>query len=1530
MYTTSSEYKQQIKKYSRTLDYKITCGTVVLTGSSIIDIQISTDQPSVLIGNTIAKKLELTFLNSNILYNSNVKVEIGILLESGSYEYINMGTFHIDSTEKGKKTTKIVAYDSMLKTGRAYFSSYNGSTTISNLMAEICTKCGIEFQGTLPTYSIVYENDKTCREMIGYIASLCGGNAYISRDKLVIVGLNGDKSTSIDKNNFYDFKIKDLYKVGKITCNLGKKENEEESEISCGTISADSMELQFSNPYMTQSILNNIYGNLKDFSYYGYECSWSGDLALDMYDFMNITDTDNTVYTVPVLSYELNLTGGLKETCKATAESKSSNSVDTTGSVTKKIDRVATELALVNELMAGKITVDDLIASNIDFNTASGTALKLQDLLTQFISGEMGQLLHLTSSNVTIDDAVIKNIIAAAIKVSDLKAGSIDTNTFNIVSQDGGMSIIGPTQQFKDSNGKVRLQIGQDAQGNFNFILIGADGTTTLIDQGGIKEGAIGDKLIKGNMVADNTIKKNNVDIDSLITGINEDGTQTIKSTKVVIDETGQTFEAAFNEVISTIQSGNRNLIPAAKTMVNTTKELSGKYWSSRYIDNPQLLTILEPSTEYTFSYDYELLEKTTLPTAFSKMFGFWLYSATIQAARVVLYDSKELKVGDKGHLVFKFKTPEEIPQDYYLYMYSQRYTTNGNDPWGANRIKFSNIMLVKGAIERDYEPAPDDLESKVETNTTQIGVQQGQITQLIANTTITEGGETKQLKDKYNQTVADLEGVKTSVSSAETTLKKGGKNYIIKSEGVLIDNLAGGANKEYTALNVGQSYTDILDGTEITISFDLEMTVNTANPKLTICNSNRLGPKVFDSRTIDFTAAAGTKIKGRYSVTSVMRNRNNATLTENYIEFYSTYGTSNWFKISNLKLEIGKIATPWTPYLANIESRLNNTESKITDSAIVNVVSSAVGTDNKALFATTAAMNQTAEQVRFDFKQSGGYNLVKNSGFKNQLERWTVDRKGFDVSIKSLSDTNQYVPNGKRVLLFETSKATNFGTTLPTVTSSPFGVIPGNKYSFSFKLAGAAPKVKVRVYYTNSSGTQSNIINEDIAITKKGGKSADGWATIQRVFTAYANMNDVKIEFSYPTTTAAYQDIFIMDVAVTLGTELLPWSPAPDEVYSGNTVIDGDGVTIFNGAFKLYDMYNNLIMSVAPHGTMTFNGSFGTFGNGGKTAMTLEGNNLYLYDWTTVGDTTAVGSLKGFTRNGAQGIGLLNYGGHFVEIGYCDIATGNIYPYVEFDNDNKLGYNMGIIFRKYISMLTNSVCWGNNFGTAIWGDDNKLAIDFPNTTSGGIVIESSDGNYMPIAIDRTLGSPIRLNDKTYIGNDTYIATALYVEGSKHAVQDTSNYGKRAVDCYEMTETWWGDLGSGTVNSDGECVVYIDDMFSELIDTNKVYHVFTQVYNGAVTSIDRHNGYFIVKGEPGTEFSWEMKAKRKGFADDRLVTPGDKLETDNFTMDGDLTSQYKKAEEESEGISSDIEIVPDTELEGMLDSDNEAGLEDLI
>ncbi|WP_334686099.1 hypothetical protein, partial [Clostridium tertium] len=183
--------------------------------------------------------------------------------------------------------------------------------------------------------------------------------------------------------------------------------------------------------------------------------------------------------------------------------------------------------------------IGDLTAGNIKFDTASGTIMDLQTLLAKFVTGENGQFLNLTTDNVTISNALIKDVIAKSISVEDLKASTISTNKFKIASDNGGIEIVGATQQFKDKNNKVRIQMGQDTQGNFNFILRGEDGTTTLIDHTGIKEKAIADKLIKSNMVADNTIGEQQINYSSLVTGLNKDtNTSLIQASKVAIDLT--------------------------------------------------------------------------------------------------------------------------------------------------------------------------------------------------------------------------------------------------------------------------------------------------------------------------------------------------------------------------------------------------------------------------------------------------------------------------------------------------------------------------------------------------------------------------------------------------------------------------------------------------------------------------------------------------------------------------------------------------------------------------------------------------------------------------------------------------------------------------------------------------------------------------------------------------------------------------------------------------------------------------------
>ncbi|WP_330675790.1 hypothetical protein, partial [Paraclostridium sordellii] len=134
--------------------------------------------------------------------------------------------------------------------------------------------------------------------------------------------------------------------------------------------------------------------------------------------------------------------------------------------------------------------------------------------------------------------------------VSKINAGDISTNKFKIKSDDGGIEIVGATQQFKDKNNKVRIQMGKDAKGDFNFIIRGEDGSTTLIDHTGVKEKAIADDLIKSNMISSNSVGEKQIDYSSFSEGFNKDtNTHTLKATKIKLNNQNQTLDVAFNQL---------------------------------------------------------------------------------------------------------------------------------------------------------------------------------------------------------------------------------------------------------------------------------------------------------------------------------------------------------------------------------------------------------------------------------------------------------------------------------------------------------------------------------------------------------------------------------------------------------------------------------------------------------------------------------------------------------------------------------------------------------------------------------------------------------------------------------------------------------------------------------------------------------------------------------------------------------------------------------------------------------------------
>ncbi len=201
------------------------------------------------------------------------------------------------------------------------------------------------------------------------------------------------------------------------------------------------------------------------------------------------------------------------------------------------------------------LEVGDLTAVNADITNLKALVAEIQTLIGGNLTMDNIQSLVLTADKVTIANALIKNAMIDSISANKINTGTINTNNVSIQSEDGSMLINGTTQQFKDKNGKVRIQIGKDAQGNFTFALFSQDGVGVLIDESGIKSGAVPNGLIVNDMVSDGAnISGSKLDINSVITSINN-GTEVIKGTRVQLDEQGQSLEVAFNQLKTKVET---------------------------------------------------------------------------------------------------------------------------------------------------------------------------------------------------------------------------------------------------------------------------------------------------------------------------------------------------------------------------------------------------------------------------------------------------------------------------------------------------------------------------------------------------------------------------------------------------------------------------------------------------------------------------------------------------------------------------------------------------------------------------------------------------------------------------------------------------------------------------------------------------------------------------------------------------------------------------------------------------------------
>ena len=606
---------------------------------------------SISIGNTCSSSVTFSIYNPEItLENKDITIFEGVKGDSG-IEYVQIGIFTVTKEESNGEYTKYTAYDKMYKAEKGYFSKLTYPSTDKAILEEICTKLGIKLATSITNTHTIIDKPQgyTMREMIGYMAMLQGGNAAINSDGNLEIKWYKDSGYVLDGHQYYQqgvtFTTSKDFTIRKLTCNNTKSGDKETSTITSGSGTTG---LSFANPFMTQANLNEIYKKIGGFQFRPLTVKFLGDWRLEVGDIITV-NKGGVDYKVPIMQITHECDGGLMDTVTSIGQSDTENSNIASGPITKQMERYYADLVLINKavienaditsaniesLKAHQAYIDQLKANKIETITANIVNLtankatineaniaKLQadyaqigvlnadvaDIKTLMFGSATGKSLTTEFANAVVSvigNAQIKSAMIDSIAADKITSGKIYTNLVEILSESGNLDIADNTIQIKDDNKVARVQIGKDANSDYNMYVWDKAGNL-MFDALGLTEKGVTRKVVRDDVVQDDAnINASKLDIETLFNVINNDNTHTLKSNKIYLDNEGQTL----NVIMQAITSGaGKDYTQWGGMMKVASDFITNKLWWTENVDNESIKTKFSTVNQKLDSYEITL-----------------------------------------------------------------------------------------------------------------------------------------------------------------------------------------------------------------------------------------------------------------------------------------------------------------------------------------------------------------------------------------------------------------------------------------------------------------------------------------------------------------------------------------------------------------------------------------------------------------------------------------------------------------------------------------------------------------------------------------------------------------------------------------------------------------------------------------------------------------------------------------------------------------------------------------------------------
>ena len=297
MYQSTEAFGNLIQQDSRTFKSLITYDDTSITNAKNIKFTGGSEgEDDFSLGSVVSQYVEATIPDwAGAIENHEFLLQIGMDID-GLTEYIPIGYFTAGKPKKTENQIEFTAYDRMMNLETPFSSSLPDNTdTIAILkrIAEI-TRVPVITEG-IDAIAMANPKGYSCREVLSYVAQMYGGFALCNRQGQIEIHTYTDSGYTVGTGRYWDnFEHNEYsFNVEKLTCYTGKDEEGNSSSISAGP---GARAVTFSNPFMTEEVLNNILSAIGQFSYMPGNLKLLGDPRLDPWDILTVEDLNGDSY----------------------------------------------------------------------------------------------------------------------------------------------------------------------------------------------------------------------------------------------------------------------------------------------------------------------------------------------------------------------------------------------------------------------------------------------------------------------------------------------------------------------------------------------------------------------------------------------------------------------------------------------------------------------------------------------------------------------------------------------------------------------------------------------------------------------------------------------------------------------------------------------------------------------------------------------------------------------------------------------------------------------------------------------------------------------------------------------------------------------------------------------------------------------------------------------------------------------------------------------------------------------------------